>query len=170
MLLWQPLLAGKSNQKGATSLEEAIFFYTGTAVVTMWSVPFPATYCGGYGERFRCATRRGKACREVGMSVVRECLPRTPYGWPQKDCTATIAAAHCAAILCVSRRGGVCCGVGCVLTVRLRAPLPQGFAFVGDDALIVPPFGSHRHLCKSTAPAQRRCDRVRSSTSALCAL
>ncbi|MDR0813894.1 MAG: hypothetical protein LBO63_07890, partial [Oscillospiraceae bacterium] len=27
--------AGKSNQKGATSLEEAIFFYTGTAVVTM---------------------------------------------------------------------------------------------------------------------------------------
>ncbi|MDR0813087.1 MAG: hypothetical protein LBO63_03670 [Oscillospiraceae bacterium] len=24
--------AGKSNQKGATSLEEAIFFYTGTAV------------------------------------------------------------------------------------------------------------------------------------------
>ncbi|MDR0812515.1 MAG: hypothetical protein LBO63_00705 [Oscillospiraceae bacterium] len=39
--------AGKSNQKGATSLEEAIFFYTGTAVVAMQIVPYPATYCGG---------------------------------------------------------------------------------------------------------------------------
>ncbi|MDR0813389.1 MAG: hypothetical protein LBO63_05235 [Oscillospiraceae bacterium] len=55
--------AGKSNQKGATSLEEAIFFYTGTAVVAMQCVPFPATYCGGNGERHRTAARRGEACR-----------------------------------------------------------------------------------------------------------
>ncbi|MDR0813758.1 MAG: hypothetical protein LBO63_07155, partial [Oscillospiraceae bacterium] len=50
----------------ATSLEEAIFFYTGTAVVTIRIMPFPATYCGGVRERFRCATRRGEACRGVG--------------------------------------------------------------------------------------------------------
>ncbi|MDR0813770.1 MAG: hypothetical protein LBO63_07215 [Oscillospiraceae bacterium] len=60
--------AGKSNQKGATSLEEAIFFYTGTAVVTMETVPFPATYCGGVRERLRCAAHRGEACLGVGDS------------------------------------------------------------------------------------------------------
>ncbi|MDR0813249.1 MAG: hypothetical protein LBO63_04525 [Oscillospiraceae bacterium] len=58
--------AGKSNQKGATSLEEAILFYPGTAVVRMCRVPFPATYCGGCGERHRTAAHRGKACRGVG--------------------------------------------------------------------------------------------------------
>ncbi|MDR0814084.1 MAG: hypothetical protein LBO63_08850 [Oscillospiraceae bacterium] len=58
--------AGKSNQKGATSLEEAILFYPGTAVVTMRVVPFPATYCGGVRERLRPAARRGEACRWVG--------------------------------------------------------------------------------------------------------
>ncbi|MDR0813641.1 MAG: hypothetical protein LBO63_06540, partial [Oscillospiraceae bacterium] len=58
--------AGKSNQKGATSLEEAIFFYTGTAMAAIQTVPFPATYCGGCGERFRCAAHRGGACRGVG--------------------------------------------------------------------------------------------------------
>ncbi|MDR0813750.1 MAG: hypothetical protein LBO63_07115 [Oscillospiraceae bacterium] len=38
--------AGKSNQKGATSLEEAIFFYTGTAVRQCGCVLSPATYLG----------------------------------------------------------------------------------------------------------------------------
>ncbi|MDR0812770.1 MAG: hypothetical protein LBO63_02020 [Oscillospiraceae bacterium] len=58
--------AGKSNQKGATSLEEAIFFLYGNSVATIRSVPIPATYCGGIGERFRCAAHRGEACRGVG--------------------------------------------------------------------------------------------------------
>ncbi|MDR0813215.1 MAG: hypothetical protein LBO63_04335 [Oscillospiraceae bacterium] len=58
--------AGKSNQKEATSLEEAIFFYTGTAVAAMQTVLFPATYCNGVRERLRCAARRVKACRGVG--------------------------------------------------------------------------------------------------------
>jgi hypothetical protein len=58
--------AGKSNQKGATSLEEAILFYTGTAMVCGGGVPFPATYCGGVRERLRPAARRGEACRWVG--------------------------------------------------------------------------------------------------------
>ncbi|MDR0813533.1 MAG: hypothetical protein LBO63_05995 [Oscillospiraceae bacterium] len=53
--------AGKSNQKGATSLEEAILFLYGNPVAAMWIVPFPATYCGGYGERLRCAAHRGEA-------------------------------------------------------------------------------------------------------------
>ncbi|MDR0813183.1 MAG: hypothetical protein LBO63_04165 [Oscillospiraceae bacterium] len=61
-----PLRRKKVTKKGATSLEEAIFFYTGTAVAAMQSVPFPATYCDGRGERSRCATRRGEACRGVG--------------------------------------------------------------------------------------------------------
>ncbi|MDR0812696.1 MAG: hypothetical protein LBO63_01645, partial [Oscillospiraceae bacterium] len=60
--------AGKSNQKGATSLEEAIFFYMGTAVAAMQIVPVPATYRGGVRERHRCAARRGEACRGVGDS------------------------------------------------------------------------------------------------------
>jgi hypothetical protein len=33
----------------------------------MQRVPVPATYCGGCGERFRCAARRGEACRGVGV-------------------------------------------------------------------------------------------------------
>jgi hypothetical protein len=51
-----------------TSLEEAIFFYTGTAVVGISIVPFPATYCGGVHERFRPAAHRGEAYRGVGDS------------------------------------------------------------------------------------------------------
>ncbi|MDR0812863.1 MAG: hypothetical protein LBO63_02515, partial [Oscillospiraceae bacterium] len=90
--------AGKSNQKGATSLEEAIFFYTGTAVVTMWSVPVPATYCGGCGERLRCAAHRGEACRGVGDSGKSPTCRKLPSGANRKDGAATIAAAHCAAM------------------------------------------------------------------------
>ncbi|MDR0813332.1 MAG: hypothetical protein LBO63_04950 [Oscillospiraceae bacterium] len=58
--------AGKSNQKGATSLEEAIFFLYENSVAAIQSVLFPATYCGGSGERFRTAARRVNACRGVG--------------------------------------------------------------------------------------------------------
>ncbi|MDR0812449.1 MAG: hypothetical protein LBO63_00375 [Oscillospiraceae bacterium] len=55
--------AGKSNQKGATSLEEAIFFLYGNSVAAIRIVPCPATYRGGVRERLRCAARRGEACR-----------------------------------------------------------------------------------------------------------
>ncbi|MDR0812624.1 MAG: hypothetical protein LBO63_01260 [Oscillospiraceae bacterium] len=58
--------AGKSNQKGATSLEEAIFFLYGNCGGTMQRVLVPATYCGGVRERFRCAAHRGTACRGAG--------------------------------------------------------------------------------------------------------
>ncbi|MDR0812650.1 MAG: hypothetical protein LBO63_01395 [Oscillospiraceae bacterium] len=117
--------AGKSNQKGATSLEEAIFFYTGTAVVAMQSVPFPATYCGDSGERLRTAARRVNACRgggDLGKVVFYRELPTGGY---RKEWTATIADAHCAAIRCVSRRGGCGGGGGCNFAVQGNAPLPQ---------------------------------------------
>ncbi|MDR0812550.1 MAG: hypothetical protein LBO63_00880 [Oscillospiraceae bacterium] len=58
--------AGKRNQKGATSLEEAIFFLYGNCGGGIGRVSFPATYCGGSGERFRCAAHRVTACRNVG--------------------------------------------------------------------------------------------------------
>jgi hypothetical protein len=58
--------AGKSNQKGATSLEEAIFFLYGNCGVCVRLLPVPATYYGDSGERLRCAARRGEACRGVG--------------------------------------------------------------------------------------------------------
>ncbi|MDR0813762.1 MAG: hypothetical protein LBO63_07175 [Oscillospiraceae bacterium] len=78
-----PLRRKKVTKKGATSLEEAIFFYTGTAIVAMRSVPLPATYCGGSGERHLCAARRVKACRGVGDLgkgfVTADCL-RVPTG------------------------------------------------------------------------------------------
>ncbi|MDR0812553.1 MAG: hypothetical protein LBO63_00895 [Oscillospiraceae bacterium] len=109
--------AGKSNQKGATSLEEAIFFYTGTAVVTMQDVPVPATYCGGVRERFCCAARRGEACRSVGDLGKTAGYRELPTGANRKDVAATIAAARCAAMRCVSRRGGGYCGGRCKLTV-----------------------------------------------------
>jgi hypothetical protein len=88
-------------------------------------MPFPATYCGGSGERFHCAAHRGEACRGVGDSGKVKCYHEVPTGPNRKVIAATIAAAHCAAIQCVSRRGG-CCGYGmCKLTVQGNAPLPQ---------------------------------------------
>jgi hypothetical protein len=120
-------------------------------------VPVPATYCGGWGERSRTAAHSGEACHGVRDSGKAVTFRGLPTGGHRRTVPLRLLPRACAAIGCVSRRGGVCCGIGCVLTVRLRTPLPQGFAFVGDDALIVPPFGSHQHLCKSTAPAQRRC-------------
>jgi hypothetical protein len=85
--------AGKSNQKGATSLEEAIFFYTGTAVSAKQTVPVPATYCGVPSERLHCAAHRGEACRGVGDSGKAVSCRELPSGANQKDATATIAAA-----------------------------------------------------------------------------
>ncbi|MDR0812804.1 MAG: hypothetical protein LBO63_02200 [Oscillospiraceae bacterium] len=117
--------AGKSNQKGATSLEEAIFFYTGTAVEGMGRVPFPATYCGGRGERNRCAAHRGEACRGVGVWGKTVACRKLPSGANRKDCAATIAAAYCAAMRCVSRRGACWCGGLYKLTVQGNPPLPQ---------------------------------------------
>ncbi|MDR0812412.1 MAG: hypothetical protein LBO63_00185 [Oscillospiraceae bacterium] len=94
--------AGKSNQKGATSLEEAILFYTGTAVVSVRRVLFPATYCGGVRERLRTAARRGAACRGVGDSGKAVGYRKLPTGANRKDVAATIADACCAAIGCVT--------------------------------------------------------------------
>jgi hypothetical protein len=52
--------------------------------VTMRSVPVPATYCGSRGERFRCAARRGEACRGGWMTGVSHLLTarcrRVPTG------------------------------------------------------------------------------------------
>ncbi|MDR0813016.1 MAG: hypothetical protein LBO63_03290 [Oscillospiraceae bacterium] len=103
--------AGKSNQKGATSLEEAIFFLYGNCGAAKQIVPSPATYCGGRGERFHCAARRGEACRGVGVWGKGFGYRGLPTGANRKVIAATIAAAHCAAMRCVSRRGG-CCGGG----------------------------------------------------------
>ncbi|MDR0814028.1 MAG: hypothetical protein LBO63_08570 [Oscillospiraceae bacterium] len=57
----------KSNQKrGDFFVKKQTPFYTGTAVVGVRLILFPATYRGGRGERFRTAARRGEACRGVG--------------------------------------------------------------------------------------------------------
>ncbi|MDR0813769.1 MAG: hypothetical protein LBO63_07210 [Oscillospiraceae bacterium] len=61
-----PLRRKKVTKKGATSLEEAIFFLYGNCGEIMRTVLFPATYCGGRGERLRCAAHRGEASRGVG--------------------------------------------------------------------------------------------------------
>ncbi|MDR0812866.1 MAG: hypothetical protein LBO63_02530 [Oscillospiraceae bacterium] len=94
--------AGKSNQKGATSLEEAILFLYGNSVAAMERVLFPATYCGGWGERFRCAARRVTACCGVGDSGKAATYRKLPTGANRKGVARTIAAAHCAAIRCVT--------------------------------------------------------------------
>ncbi|MDR0813148.1 MAG: hypothetical protein LBO63_03985, partial [Oscillospiraceae bacterium] len=159
--------AGKSNQKGATSLEEAIFFYTGTAVVTIGTVPFPTTYCGGVRERHRCAACRGEACRGVGNSGQSPTYRALSSGANRKDGAATIADAHCAAMRCVSRRGGRCGNGGCALTVQdypryhnnlRRGRCPHRPCFWNSSTIVL----NHR-----TRTAQVR--RVPSSASALCA-
>jgi hypothetical protein len=48
-----------------------------------------------------------------------------PTGVNRKVIAATSAAAHCAAIGCVSRRGGCCCYGRRKLTAQGNAPLPQ---------------------------------------------
>ncbi|MDR0812576.1 MAG: hypothetical protein LBO63_01010 [Oscillospiraceae bacterium] len=53
-----PLRRKKVTKKGATSLEEAIFFLYGNCGVCVRLILFPATYCGGMRERLRCVTRR----------------------------------------------------------------------------------------------------------------
>jgi hypothetical protein len=78
--------AGKSNQKGATSLEEAIFFLYGNYGGVMVAVLFPATYCGGSGERLRFAAHRVNACREVGRLGLGCNPPRTAVGCQPEGC------------------------------------------------------------------------------------
>ncbi|MDR0814029.1 MAG: hypothetical protein LBO63_08575, partial [Oscillospiraceae bacterium] len=75
-----PLRRKKVTKKGATSLEEAIFFYTGTAVVSVRLILFPATYCGGVRKRLRYAARRGEACRGVGDSGKTAGYRKLPTG------------------------------------------------------------------------------------------
>jgi hypothetical protein len=81
-------------------------------------VHFPATYCGGSGERFRCAARRVTACCGVGDFGKALACRELHTGANRKVIAATIAAAHCAAIGCVSRRGKRCGNGGCALTVQ----------------------------------------------------
>ncbi|MDR0812792.1 MAG: hypothetical protein LBO63_02140, partial [Oscillospiraceae bacterium] len=115
----------KSNQKRGDFFRRSNLFLYGNCGGGMGLVPFPATYCGGSGKRFRCAARRGAACRGVGGSGKAATCRELPSGANRKDVAATIAAAHCAAIRCVSRRGEDWrCG-GCVLTAQGIAPLPQ---------------------------------------------
>jgi hypothetical protein len=64
----------------------------------MRTVLFPATYCGGVDEPLRCAARRGEACRGVGDSCKALACHTVPSGANRKDWSATIAAAHCAAM------------------------------------------------------------------------
>ncbi|MDR0813396.1 MAG: hypothetical protein LBO63_05270, partial [Oscillospiraceae bacterium] len=94
--------AGKSNQKGATSLEEAIFFLYGNCGAAVGTVPFPATYCGGVRERLRTAARRVTACRGVGYLGKAYGCRELPTGANRKVIAATIADAHCAAMRCVT--------------------------------------------------------------------
>jgi hypothetical protein len=75
-------------------------------------VPFPATYCGDNGERLRCAAHKGEACRGVGDSGKTVGCRGLPTGANRKVAAATIAAAHCAAMWCVSRRGGIVVAAG----------------------------------------------------------
>ncbi|MDR0814112.1 MAG: hypothetical protein LBO63_08990, partial [Oscillospiraceae bacterium] len=95
--------AGKSNQKGATSLEEAIFFYTGTAVVTMEIVPFPATYLGGWGERLRTAAHRGEACR--GVVPFGKTVAYRKLRWGANQTWRSTPAPR---LRCVVRQAGAC--------------------------------------------------------------
>ncbi|MDR0812682.1 MAG: hypothetical protein LBO63_01565, partial [Oscillospiraceae bacterium] len=114
-----PLRRKKVTKKGATSLEEAILFLYGNSVAAMETLPFPATYCGGVRECFRCAARRVKACRGVGDSGKTVACRKLPTGANRKVLAATIAAAHCAAMRCVTRRDGRWCDRGVWLSVRL---------------------------------------------------
>jgi hypothetical protein len=81
-------------------------------------VPFHATYCGGWGKRFRTAARRGEACRGVGDSGKAVTFRKLPTGANRKVIAATIAAAHCAAMWCVSRRGEIAVAVGANLRFK----------------------------------------------------
>ncbi|MDR0812748.1 MAG: hypothetical protein LBO63_01905 [Oscillospiraceae bacterium] len=60
--------AGKVTKKGRLLCKEANTFLYGNCGRAMQSVPIPATYCGGSGERHRTAAHRGEACRGVGDS------------------------------------------------------------------------------------------------------
>ncbi|MDR0812479.1 MAG: hypothetical protein LBO63_00525 [Oscillospiraceae bacterium] len=150
--------AGKSNQKGATSLEEAILFLYGNCGGGKADCAFPRNVSRWLWRTLALRRTQGRSLSRGWVTSVRLQLAancrRVPTG---RMLLLRLLPRACAAIGCVSRRSGCCCGNQHACTVRLRAPLPQGFALVGDDALIVPPFGSHRHLCKSTAPAQRGC-------------
>ncbi|MDR0813825.1 MAG: hypothetical protein LBO63_07495, partial [Oscillospiraceae bacterium] len=79
-----PLRRKKVTKKGATSLEEAIFFLYGNCGETMQIMPFPATYCGGVRERLRCAAHRGEACLGAWVTSVRRLVAadcrRVPTG------------------------------------------------------------------------------------------
>jgi hypothetical protein len=86
--------------------------------VTKQSVPVPATYCGGSGERLRCAARRVTACRGVGDLGKAVTCRELPSGANRKDVARTIADAHCAAMRCISRRGKVVVAVGANLRFK----------------------------------------------------
>jgi hypothetical protein len=77
-----------------------------------------ATYCGVASERHRCAARRGEACRGVIYLGKAISYRELPTGANRKDGAATIAAAHCSAIGCVSRRGEVVVTVGANLRFK----------------------------------------------------
>jgi hypothetical protein len=66
-----------------------LFLY-GNSVAAMENVPYPATYCGGRGERFRTAARRDEACRGVGDSgkgsLTANCRRVPPEGNCCYDC------------------------------------------------------------------------------------
>ncbi|MDR0813420.1 MAG: hypothetical protein LBO63_05390 [Oscillospiraceae bacterium] len=59
-----PLRRKKVTKKGTTSLKEAIFFYTGTAVVTMWSSAIPR-------DVSRWSARTPQLRRTQGQSLSR---------------------------------------------------------------------------------------------------
>ncbi|MDR0813886.1 MAG: hypothetical protein LBO63_07850, partial [Oscillospiraceae bacterium] len=88
--------AGKSNQKGATSLEEAIFFLYGNCSGTRKIVLFPATYCCGVRECLSTAARRGEACRGDGYLGKGCNLPRGAVGCqPEGLCCYDCCRALC---------------------------------------------------------------------------
>ncbi|MDR0812749.1 MAG: hypothetical protein LBO63_01910 [Oscillospiraceae bacterium] len=83
-----PLRRKKVTKKGATSLEEAILFLYGNCGAARGIVPFPATYCGGIGERLCTAARRGEAGRGA-KDLGKTCSCReVRWGWlPEGCCT-----------------------------------------------------------------------------------
>jgi hypothetical protein len=82
-------------------------------------MPFPATYRGGVRERFRCAARRVTACRGFGDSGKAATCRKLPTGANRKVIAATIAAACCAAMRCVSRRGWFVVAAGANLRFKV---------------------------------------------------
>ncbi|MDR0813745.1 MAG: hypothetical protein LBO63_07090, partial [Oscillospiraceae bacterium] len=152
--------AGKSNQKGATSLEEAIFFLYGNSVAAMQSVPVPATYCGGCGERFRTATRRVTACRGAGDLGKSPTYRKLPAGANRKDCAATIADARFAASRCVPFSTS-CGGLDTAFRGVLQRVFAQGKCASCAVAAAHPPRVTTRKARRKTraptAPAPDRC-------------